>query len=400
MEAPPAESYHQPRRKKSPNRHYRRPSRPLSVRKSRKSSDRYSKSSGYDDNFNTDESYTDQSEKIRYRGGYASSLDDVVYHELVLDDYPDDDNDSSSGGYSSSAHYSPRSNNYSSLSRSPRPSSERYSHCKLVTFLLTGDPKNKKVARLIRYFKGNDFFDLHVVDIAPPYSLPINSTLTRAQSIEIFRYQYILRKAAREYRERNVLILKDTSVINTPINDLEAVIRTGCRIGDWDFFYLTRWLDLCDLYDDETKVRGTMNVIVETFSPNGNQAIIFSPHGRDVVIGKKRMRNGEYFTPINIPLSSKLNEEITLRNTKAITVVPNVIDFDVTQAETVSDLAKVCDCRRPEVIEEEDTSGTTLSLFWFVVIILIVLALAWALYMVGPSKHQLERDRPRIEVNY
>jgi len=319
-------------------------------------------------------SYNSSTSQYKYsENEYTSSLDDVVYHEYSIEQTEPD---------------SYRSHELESSHDRNRCDPESF----VAVFLLTGRPDNKNVKRLINYFRPSKFFKLHVVDIAPPVYLDINNKINQQQAIEIFRFQYILKLSAKKYPKQSVLILKDTSVAASPVGEVQASIKTAFGIGDWDFFYLTRWLDLCDLYTNPVKVKNSMNKVVESFSPNGTQAILFSQSGRDIVIGKRKMRNGQYFTPITIPLSSKLNEEITLRNVKAVVTAPNLFEFDVFQALTTADLAKLSDCRRPQFIEDNPSAGN-ISILWFVVVVIIVLLLAWALYMIGPSNHGRTKDK-------
>lgn len=51
---------------------------------------------------------------------------------------------------------------------------------------------------------------------------------------------------------------------------------------DWDLFYLCKWLDRCDLYDDYGEI-GPIKT-VRTYFPNGIQALIVSPEGRGKIL--------------------------------------------------------------------------------------------------------------------
>lgn len=147
----------------------------------------------------------------------------------------------------------------------------------------------------------------------------------------------------------------------------------------WDIFYLADWLDRCDLYKSYTRLNELIK-IVKTISPNGIQALLFSPRGRDIVLGVRPMNNGQLFTPINFPLTQQLNANIELKNISAITTTPNFFNFNVLNAKVVPDLLKTCECREPEI----NKSVGAIPFFWFIILSVIILTLAWYFYiMIG-----------------
>lgn len=256
----------------------------------------------------------------------------------------------------------------------------------VIVYLLTDCPKRHKVRKLIEYFNSSPFFILKVTNLPPKAKVNVTSGMTQEQAIEICRFDQVLTEAADEHPDKYVIVIKDTSIATSTPQSLERTIKKVREFGEWDVCYLTRWLDLCNLYKDPIKINESMKVIVKTLSPNGTQALLFSPEGRDVVIGRKKMKNGEHFTPIQIPLGSKLNQEIFNKNLFAFCTVPNEFEFDIFQATKTSDLAKLSDCRRPE---SKDEGPGAIPLLWFIIIVVIVILIAWALYTIGPSYHGL-----------
>lgn len=82
-----------------------------------------------------------------------------------------------------------------------------------------------------------------------------------------------------------------TAIVSTNYN---LVIRTDCRtqltsdqikqliqevieLPYWDVFYFTKWADRCDLYTNNFNFRSIGHTYLQTFSPNGYQAILFRP---------------------------------------------------------------------------------------------------------------------------
>nr|QBK91148.1 MAG: glycosyltransferase family 25 [Pithovirus LCPAC202] len=260
----------------------------------------------------------------------------------------------------------------------------------VIVYLLTDCPKRHKVQKLIRYFDSSPFFILKVTNLPPKAKVNTNNGMTQEQAVEICRFDQVLTEASDEYPNKYVIVIKDSSIATSTPESLERTIRKTIEFGEWDVCYLTRWLDLCNLYKDPIKIKGSMKVIVRTLSPNGTQALLFSPEGRDIVIGRKKMKNGEHFTPIQIPLGSKLNQEISNKNLFALCTVPNEFEFDVFRTTKTSDLAKLSDCRRPE---SKDQGPGAIPLLWFIVIVVAVILIAWALYTIGPSYHGLTPDK-------
>ena len=267
----------------------------------------------------------------------------------------------------------------------------------VIVYLLTERPKDKRNKQLINFFQANDFYQLRVVNIPPPATLDIPPTMTEGQALEIYRFNKVLTESAREYPDKYTLVIKDSAVTVTTPNVLEEIIKTALALAGWDLFYLTRWLDACEKYCNRVDVEGSfaMTTIVRTMSPNGTQAIIFSPQGRNTIIGRQKMTNGRWFTPINIPLGTKFNEEITLGNLQAICTVPNVFEYDLFQSRGISDLAKLADCRRPLIAPQ---GQTVIPFIWFVIIVAIVLLALWALYILGPSNQNKGSSVGVIEV--
>nr|QBK91666.1 MAG: glycosyltransferase family 25 [Pithovirus LCPAC302] len=184
------------------------------------------------------------------------------------------------------------------------------------------------------------------------------------------------------------IIIKDTSVTNCDIHDVAEIILSAIKLNRhkdiWDLCYLCKWLDRCDLYKELVKKDGKTQ-IVKTFAPLGIQAIMFSPKGRDIVLGKKKMKNKEFFTPITLPLGDKLSAEISNKNIKATAVVPNLFDFDVLTVQTTGNelnYLKSAECRVP-VPNDNDNGGDNLGaipFFWFVVVVIGLSVVAWFFY--------------------
>lgn len=167
----------------------------------------------------------------------------------------------------------------------------------------------------------------------------------------------------------------------------------------WDIFYLCKWLDRCDLYKTCARSKGT--TLVKTESPLGDQALLFSPLGRDMVLGIKPLRSVyhcgkkcdekcEFFTPITLPLGEQLNFAIEEGNIKALASSPNLFEFDVKLAKFNIDLLKLSECRLPdqEVEEEDENLPGAIPLIWFLIVVGGIILLAWIFYQ-GIAKYEV-----------
>lgn len=260
----------------------------------------------------------------------------------------------------------------------------------IIVYLLTERPCNDRVRKLIKFFKSSAFFKLKVIDIPPPASLDVPDTMTANQALEAYRFNKVLTSASNKYPDKYILVIKDSAVTITTPQLLEETIQTALNLACWDVFYLTKWLDACNLYRDKVNVKcsNSMTTLVKTMSPNGTLALIFSPKGRDIVIGRCKMADKKYFTPIKIPLGTKLNENIIIKNINAICSVPNQFEYDLFEATHVSDLAKLSSCRRPGEVQPA-AKPDNLPLFWFVIIVVAAFLVIWALYILGPSNKKV-----------
>ncbi|GAH47443.1 unnamed protein product [marine sediment metagenome] len=207
------------------------------------------------------------------------------------------------------------------------------------------------------------------------------------------------------YPDQYSILIKNSSVTNSTSNEIANLVllaislnKNGCKKDNWELCYLCRWLDRCDLYTELAKLDGVTKV-VRTHSPLGLQAIMYSPVGRDIVLGHRRMKDGDYFTPIETSLGDQLNREISLGNISAACMIPNLFEFNVMLARTELDIFKLSDCRLPaEEIEEESSPGI-IPFLWFVSITVGIILFAWFFYQfIAKEDYEVDPDVEGIKV--
>ena len=233
----------------------------------------------------------------------------------------------------------------------------------VIVYILTDDANGKNANYLKRKFNSHLF---HVKAVSISYDKDNKS------KAEMYRFRWCLKDAKKNYPGDYVLIVKDTSITHSSSNDIENVVSKAMENPGWDLCYLCRWLDRCDLYDKGIHIEDHGTALVKTKSPNGTQCILFSKSGRDIILGGRKMRDKSYFK-CDHSLGNKLNSEISKDNIKAICAHPNLFTYNVLSGENTGDLAKMSECRAPEV--HDDHLG--IPIYWFallVIILIIVLA--------------------------
>ena len=185
------------------------------------------------------------------------------------------------------------------------------------------------------------------------------------------------------------LIVKSDSVTLVPAQTIRRILGEIVKETGWDVCYLCKWLDRCDLYKN-AKDLGSGS-LVKTLSPHGLQALVFSPQGKQRILGLEKLRTGGYFLSKG-DLDSDLNRTISSGGLIALATTPNLFDYDVLLATKSSDLLKASECVRPTTNQTNLSSGPndpgTHPFVWFIAVILIVILVLWSLYHLSVSRQK------------
>ena len=125
-----------------------------------------------------------------------------------------------------------------------------------------------------------------------------------------------------------------------------------------------------------------MSHVVKTQSPHGVQALLFTPGGRDVILGAKPMKNGDFFKARE-SLSKSLNVHIVKGDLDAFCVVPNLIAYDISLALEDRDYLKVNECAPVLSLKVPGSSSVNIYVAALIIIILLILII-WAAVHVAP----------------
>lgn len=264
---------------------------------------------------------------------------------------------------------------------------------KIQVYILTRDEKTKSYDAISSLFC-RDYFDVYPTTLKG-----------------VHKSNLLIKTLKNALINKWVLYIKDDSITNAGSDTVRDVICKAIEWHDkgqkWDLFYLSKWLDRCDLYTKNHKLilRLHNSWITQTHSPNGEQAILFSPGGVKRVLGLIKSENGKYISQKH----GNITQEIENGSLVAVAITPNLFSFDVLNAKSISDLAKTSECRKPDAYHgignkingEPDGHSTSISKIlspfaWFIVVVIIVVFILWVLYHLGAKPSNKDKFQKPI----
>lgn len=268
---------------------------------------------------------------------------------------------------------------------------------KVIVYILTDDPECNAVKHLNKLFE-SDIFSIKTVTQKLPQN-EITSKYSeerRSHMEESHRVSWCLKDSLAKHNKDFILIIKDTSVTHASGKTIDGIIRkivesSGSHSDKNKFHlcYLCKWMDRCDIYSDKREINGKSTILAKTQAPHGIQALLISPHGRDILLGNKHMKNGKSIVPGLFEkenMSPVLTEFILKGYIDAITIVPNLFDFDVNKAVRNSDYLKTIECLPPPLDRTKEAITTSGRISSYVVLFLLIVLIGLGLFMlVGKS---------------
>lgn len=255
----------------------------------------------------------------------------------------------------------------------------------VIVYLLTSNLESSRTSRAQSLFDSN-LFDVNLVNITPPNDLKSKDKNT----LENNRFQWALKDAAEKYPNSYVIIAKDTSVSSGSANRIAAIVSAAINANNkrkqpWDIFYLCNWEDRCDLYNEKQPITDMTTVLVDSSAPHGLQAVMFSPQGRDKVLGRQALPNGSTFpvlkdgTYSSASLDEALNTAVQNKHLTAISAVPNVVEYDVTASRGNDDYRKLNRCLTTSSNFQQVATNST-NWLWLVLIIILIIIIVWLIF--------------------
>ncbi len=240
-------------------------------------------------------------------------------------------------------------------------------------YVLSATQGSEQEKRVTGYLQ-DPLFKVFVVTAQNPAN--DNRKFTPAQ-LDFYRIQKCLEDAAKNYPNSPVLILKDTSISTATPNVIANYVRDMIKISDgkpgWDIAYLASWGDNCQLQKDIANTSSGY-AIVQSFSPQGVQALLIKPSARDTILGKRSLPNGTMFT-LNENLSNTLNMLVKEGQLRPALAKPNLFDFDPELAKSEEDRLKAVRCADESSYQQTTSSSSAWIWILLVIILLIFLGL-------------------------
>lgn len=196
---------------------------------------------------------------------------------------------------------------------------------------------------------------------------------------------YALKYAHVNHPDLGVIVIQDTSISNLDSDLMAGRIKGVIRHRvSYEFFYLCKWMDSCQYYQPVDVESSEVDNLYYTRGPQGLQAILFTPHGRDIVLGYRKMKNGKKFKDLE-HLEKGLVENIRDQNLVAVTTLNNLVNFNMMDATSNLDFNRANQCN----VSSNNGNGNTTSWdiaawIWLVVIIILVILIAWAIIKMTP----------------
>lgn len=238
-----------------------------------------------------------------------------------------------------------------------------------------------------------------------------------------------LYRAAKIDKKAPVVVISDRMLPNNANAGLVSeMITRALKVKHMDMVYLGRHLDACqllsrvevDLSEANQGAAAGKPLLLRTLGPQGLEALLFTPHGRDIVLGRRTMANNHKLM-VTRSLEETLKEEIYHSNISALCVSPCLFRFDIhANATRNMDYLKANECVAFDLMaapgkklsaghEVDDSScrdnGRGFRLpggVLFVFVTLVVLIVAWCFYSIWPGKtgggESASEDNPKPPV--
>lgn len=246
---------------------------------------------------------------------------------------------------------------------------------KVPVYILTASEKSPLGQRVYGYFS-DDYFDKNRVIVQDPNPDGLKYS---QNSIELYRIRKALEHAEENYPTGNTIIIKDTSVTSHSPTEIVEYIKKINNTPEWGLFYLTVWQDKCK----DRKHKGTFgdkNIGIPK-DPHGFQALMFTPHTRDIILGKKPLPNGKWFE-LNENFSETLRSYIHSGQMVPYFVSPNIFSFDNTLAKTPEDIAKLNECMDLESYQQDLANNAQSPTNWLWIIVAFALFVALLYFLM------------------
>lgn len=261
---------------------------------------------------------------------------------------------------------------------------------RIPVYILSADPYSDNTDKVRQLFL-HSIFPAHKIYVENPENI-VNAN---DKDLEKARIMEVLRSVKDNYDDNYFIIIKDNSVSVATPEKIANVVRKAIKVGGWDIFYLSDWQDDCSQFTPNNMTDLGDLAMAKTKYAQGLQAVLISPDGRRMLMGEKPMRNGKVIQ-YNDSISNTLSNAALSGGINAATVVPNLINYDITKAKSAADYLKAQQCATPANLVNNkpitsyaanNLTGSNNNVWWWIAGLIILILIIWAIwYYVKKSK--------------
>ena len=198
------------------------------------------------------------------------------------------------------------------------------------------------------------------------------------------RFIWALNNARHKFPDLPVMVVSDLISSVGSSDDIENIVGQTYQSGDFDMFYYAKWLDSCNKYTDRRPLDSNGSIMeVRTYSPHGLDAILFTEHARDIVLGLKEVKRNELFSITQGELENALHKYISNGTLKAKTVTPSLLIRGTSTIKDNIEYLTTAECLVPNEIPK--TLSNSNFYLWFGIVIFFIVLLSWAALKIADS---------------
>lgn len=218
------------------------------------------------------------------------------------------------------------------------------------------------------------YFETIVISIAQPSILKKTKEMANRDIIMMNQVRKSLNFASEKYNDLPVIAILDTSITNETSQTMAKKIKD---ISDSDICYLCKWYEDCQSLKPVSDLKG----VFYNIKPKDFQAIFFSKKLRDNILYLN-----DFLT--TKPFGTGIENMIKDGKIKSYCFTPNIVDFDISLAKNDEEYYKLNECSMK--VQKSPNEGV--AYIWFILIVLLVLSVAWAVIKLGPE----EAEKPLL----
>lgn len=239
--------------------------------------------------------------------------------------------------------------------------------CKVLVFIINTEPSSTKdnINNLKNTFS-NSFFKTKIIKISNSKNYNKSNNINYYDFVQNERIMKIFEYSLKNYPNLPCIIILDTSITYEPSDKMLEKIKS---IIDLDICYLCKWS--VDVDNHESKFKDVYKIN----KPNGFQAIFFSNKSMNLIFNDYDYNSNETFT-------TNINNIISKKLLDCYCFTPNIINYDINYAKKSEDYLKLNEFYH----NKNKKLNKGIAYVWFIIIILLMFAVAWTVVKLGPNK--------------